>query len=341
MRIFTGYQHGINLGGWLSQCWHSEEHYDSFIGEADIARIASWGLDHVRLPIDYNLLETEDGTHKESGFARLHTVLDWCGKYGLNLIFDLHKTAGYSFDAGERETGFFDSAAYQERFYVLWERFAKEFGAYHSRVAFELLNEVTDKSYCDRWNAIAANCIARIRAIAPDVTILIGGYWNNSINALPDLMMPSDDRIVYKFHCYEPLLFTHQGAPWVVEMPHELRVPFPAKTADYRAVMTPDMEENTFLVGVQEAENADAEMFIRLFAAAAKLAEERSVPLYCGEYGVIDRADNESAVHWYQAIHDAFEAYGIGRAAWSYRRMDYGVTDPCREAVADQIIALL
>ena len=59
MKDFKGYKKGVNLGGWLSQCKHTYEHYDSFITEADIEKIASWHTDHVRLPVDYNLLEDE------------------------------------------------------------------------------------------------------------------------------------------------------------------------------------------------------------------------------------------------------------------------------------------
>ena len=38
MRNFEGFKKGINLGGWLSQCRdkYNEEHYGSFITEADI-----------------------------------------------------------------------------------------------------------------------------------------------------------------------------------------------------------------------------------------------------------------------------------------------------------------
>ena len=31
MKIFNGYMHGINLGGWFSQCDYSKERYDHFI----------------------------------------------------------------------------------------------------------------------------------------------------------------------------------------------------------------------------------------------------------------------------------------------------------------------
>ena len=51
---------GINLGGYLSQCDYSKEHLASFIHKEDLDRIAEMGFDHVRVPVDYNVLETED-----------------------------------------------------------------------------------------------------------------------------------------------------------------------------------------------------------------------------------------------------------------------------------------
>ena len=159
----NGYMQGINLGGWLSQCDHTRERYDTFIREEDFARIAAWGLDHVRVPVDYDLVEDAAGNYREEGFGYIRKAVDWCGRYGLNMVLDLHKTYGFSFDDGEEEHGFFEAPAYQERFYRLWEQFAERFGGFSDRLAFELLNEVTEKSYSDKWNEIAAECIRRIR----------------------------------------------------------------------------------------------------------------------------------------------------------------------------------
>ena len=67
-------ERGINLGGYLSQCVHSTEHYDAFIQEEDIRKIASMGFDHVRLAIDYEVLEDEHGRTREEGFAYVTRV---------------------------------------------------------------------------------------------------------------------------------------------------------------------------------------------------------------------------------------------------------------------------
>lgn len=114
----------------------------------------------------------------------------------------------------------------QERFYKLWEHIAKRYAVSDGSIAFELLNEVTEQSYKDIWNSIIKNCIERIRRIAPDTYILVGGYWQNSPDAVPDLEVPYDDKVIYNFHCYDPLMFTHQGAYWVENMDKNFRLPF-------------------------------------------------------------------------------------------------------------------
>ena len=310
-----GFARGVNLGGWLSQCDYSRQRLDHFITESDIAVIASWGLDHVRIPVDYNVLE--DGrTYFDEGFARLSRAISWCRERGLHVVLDLHKTAGYSFDDGEAEGGFFSSGALQERFYRLWEELARRFGSLSGEVAFELLNEVTDKTFSDAWNRVSTQCIRRIRAIAPDTLILLGGYYNNAAEAVPDLCPPADEHVVYNFHCYDPLAFTHQGAPWVQKLDQAARPSFAdmALPADY---------------------------FDRRFAPAIKAARERGAGLYCGEYGVIDRARPEDTLAWFRQIHDTFERHGIARCAWSYKQMDFGLSDQRLDGVREELVRLL
>ena len=310
-----GFYRGVNLGGWLSQCDYSEERLNNFITEPDFRKISSWGLDHVRIPIDYNVLENEDGSFKESGFVRVAKALELAKKYGLKAIIDLHKTAGFSFDEGEQETGFFDSDKYQERFYKLWEELAKHFGKDTENVAFELLNEVTEQRFSDTWNRIARECIKRIRVYAPDTLILLGSYWNNSPEAVKDLEKPYDDKVIYNFHCYSPMEFTHQGAPWVKYLTD-------TKTNFEDMDITPDF-------------------FEKLFAEAMETAKNNGTSLYCGEYGVIDRATPEDALKWFKVINTVFEKYKIARAAWSYKEMDFGLSDSRMDGVRDELIKYL
>lgn len=338
MKSFEGYMHGINLGGWLSQCDHSKERYETFIVENDIKLISEWGLDHVRVPIDYELIEAEDGSYIEAGFDIIQKVIDWTGKYGLNMVLDLHKTFGFSFDFGENESGFFENEAYQERFYRLWSELSRRFGKYSDRLCFEILNEVTDKEYSDTWNRISTECIKAIRKNAPDIKILVGGYYNNAIDALKDLAMPYDENIVYNFHCYEPLVFTHQGGYWVPGMDTEFRMPFESTYAEYEKNTKTKLEQNSHdFLDYDQDKKIGIEYFEDLVSEAVRVAEERNVTLYCGEYGVINLVSAEDTLKWYKMICSVFDKYGIGRAAWSYKEMDFGLTDEHMKDVFEEL----
>ena len=340
MRKWIGYEKGVNLGGWLSQCDYSKERLEHFIEEEDIRRLGTWGLDHLRLPMDYNVLREENGTFKKDGFDYVKRAVEWCRKYGLNVILDLHKTAGYSFDKDEQEHGFFAEESYQEYFYTLWEEIARKFAGYGDQVAFELLNEVTDEKTMDAWNRISQECIRRIRKITPTVKILVGGYWNNSVAAVKDLAMPADENIVYNFHCYEPLIFTHQGAGWIDTMPSDYRMSFDHDMSVFWDRTKEYLPNNMIMLEPAKdiAHALDSEFFEKLFAEAVSVAEERNVPLYCGEYGVINLASPEDTLKWYRSIHAVFEKYGIGRAAWSYKEMDFGLIDEHMDPVREDVI---
>lgn len=338
MKRLIGYERGVNFGGWYSHEMYDKEHQETFITEKDFARVASWGLDHIRLTVDYNIFEDESGNYKEDGFEHVARAIALCKKYGLNMILDLHKAAGFSYEVTYKETGLFDSPALQERFCALWEQFAKRFGK-EPNVAFELLNEVTEPSYIDSWNAIAEAAVKRIRAYAPEIKIFIGSYWNNSVDAVKDLAMPYDENIVYNFHCYDPFMFTHQAAYWVQQMKPEFRIDYPGNIEDYRKSIKEYGLE--FMQTYDHVEKFDTDYFMDRFRGAVQVCEERGVALYCGEYGAISHADNASILRWYKDINAAFENYGIARAAWSYHEMDFGIGDPDKDDIIDELIKYL
>jgi len=341
MRIFEGYQHGINLGGWLSQCGQPDQrHIDTFITEKDIARIAQMGLDHVRLPVDYFFLETQAGAPLDIGIRAIDRCVAWCRAQGVHVLLDLHKTYGYTFDPmdkGADRTIFFRDEMLQGRFIALWRRLAERYGN-DGAVAFDLLNEIVAPEVTEDWNKIVRRAIRAIREIAPKVWIVVGGARYNHALSVPDLDVRLDDRIVYNFHCYDPLVFTHQGAYWVNGMPADFRLDYPGDPAAYRAAtrtLDPDLADDT------EMTRLGPDFFEAIFAPAVKHAAENDVPLYCGEYGVIDLADPGAACRWLRDIALMFDRHGIGRAWWNYKEMDFDFIGPRYGAVREEMLKLM
>lgn len=341
MREFPGFKKGLNLGGWLSQSPLTKEHMDSFITEEDIKVIASMGADHVRLPVDYPLVETEAGTVKEEGYSYIDNCVAWCEKHGLHVLLDLHRAYGYSFGNAANCGSFFENADLQERFITLWEMFAMRYGKY-GFVAFDLLNEIVDPNVSDAWNDLAERTVYRIRKFAPDTWIVIGGTCYNSINTVKYILPPPDDKIAYSFHFYEPFLFTHQGASWEKLMPNEFRVGYPLTAGEYIDIANHELNGNfSGIFRGMSPETNGTGMIDFIFQEAVSVAEKQNVPLYCGEYGVIHNAAPEYNLAWKKDMYTVFEKYGIGRAVWSYKRMGFGIVDEHCKNVYEELIKVL
>ncbi len=319
------FQKGINLGGWLSQCDYSQNRYETFIAEEDFKQIAGWGFDHVRLPFDYELLEKDSGETLDENFKYLDRAVAWGNSYKLNVILDLHKTIGYDFnDFGDSEkNNLFQNASAQERFLNLWDRVSARY-AKTPNVAFELLNEVTDLSFIEPWNALIVRAVETIRKNAPETPIIYGGVCWNSATFVKNLVPPPSSNILYTFHLYEPLLFTHQKAPWVKALDNGKDVPYTTDMEFFRK-----NSECLGLVGANlcrsQARTMGPEFFTEFLTDAIEYAKLQGVPLYCGEYGVIDRADSSETVKWFRDVQEVFNRFNIGNAIWSYKEMDFGL----------------
>ena len=307
---------GANLGHWISQYGRQrEEHWDTYIRESDVARMKAWGMDHVRVPVDYFLFEDDanPGVYDETRLGYIDRVLAWCRNNGMNMILDLHHAPGFFFGDGAKND-LFTNPASQERFIAIWRMFAKRYEAEGDNLIFELLNElVWDSS--EPWNALWQKTAAAIHAIAPARRIIVGGNYWNSVNQLKNLALVNDDRIIYNFHYYGPFLFTHQRAGWIEHNRNYTKpVSYPFDP----------MEHLGFFGGKLPDEFRDFSVIDKAYLAkdlqpVFDFIEATGRTVYCGEYGVIANADDASAARWLSDMADLFLEHGIGHAVWSYR----------------------
>ncbi len=335
MTVSNVCQVGVNLGGWLSQYRaFDHQHFQTFITADDFKQIAGWGMDHVRLPIDYPVLEEDahPGVYKEEGFAYIDRCLDWCKAAGLNVILDLHQAPGYKFDALDR-VALFSEEALQARFINLWRALAERYKNEGDYLYLELLNEIMLPN-SDPWNALVARVVSAIRAIAPRRVIVLGGNRYNSPDQLKELQRPTDDNILYTFHYYAPIIFTHQKAPWVpATLEYNTTIDYPGECPGLEDFLARHPEHHWWLqdaVGVR----LDRAVLAAALQPALDFAQATGETLYCGEFGVIDRAPRAASLNWHRDFVSLLREHQIGRACWSYKQMDFGLVDE-RSCVID------
>ncbi len=337
--FYTRFGSGVNFGGWLSQCEGraaDPAHWDTFITRKDVEAVARWGFTHVRLPVDAMYFE-KDGVLLEEGLCRIDRALDWCFAAGLRVVLDLHQAPGYSFNT-LKENCLFDNAVLQDRFVSLWEGLARRYRGIGEELAFELLNEIVEPKP-DRWNALALRTVSAIRGIDPNRVIIVGGINYNAVSRLADICDFGDPLVVYNFHFYEPMLFTHQLAGW-----NQLTLHYGKHTA-YPSVF-PGVAE--FIKQHPEYEYAswcadrvmDQDVLSQQLVPAREFAAKTGNALYCGEYGVIEHADADSRRNWHRDLCRLLDELKVARACWSYKGMDFGLFDDNAEPLDETLVRI-
>jgi endoglucanase len=311
-------KHGINLSMWYAQSNdYSAERLASFTTVDDFKLIRSSGFDHVRLSIDPDplILEPQDGSLRPEAMARLDRTVQQITAEGLAVVLDIHATQPWNVTLAKGDENV-------SRFLAFWLSFSKHFaGTNPDLVYFEIFNEPNMEDQY-RWVGIEARAVATIRAQAPKHTIIATGSQWSSIDTLVAMEPFRDDNIIYTFHDYNPMWFTHQGATWAQQDLAGLRgVPYPSSPEAVAPLLQQETQEEQRLwlerYGFERWDHArlDGEV-----AHAAEWAKRRNVPLWCGEFGVYRAyAPPAMRAQWVGDMRRALEAHGVGWAMWDYQ----------------------
>lgn len=320
---------GVNLGGWLSQCENrrGHAHYGTFITKADIKRIAGWGMDHVRLPIDVSEFAKPDDTLNEEVMPYIDRALDWCFSCGLNVQLDMHKAPGHDLANGDCNPLYFDDAL-QARFFTLWQRIARRYLHCGNELRFELLNEPTTRnSYA--VSRLMHRAIQSVRQVDSQRVIVACGSRYDHVDHLSKVLVDDDPNVLYTFHFYEPEMFTNQGWAQAHGLPHpgyEGKLHYPGEL-DGLAEHVRTHPESADTWGRYLGRKNDLANLQDYFAQAADFMQWTGKRLYLGEFGITCYADESDRCKWVGDVIRLAEAHGIGWCYWNYKEMDYGLVD--------------
>lgn len=319
---------GVNLGGWFSQVDAIAEkdpeaftdlpsHIESFLGPEDFARAKAWGFDHVRLPVDYfNLFQGPELTADPVIFRLLDGALDGIQRAGLQIILDLHKCPGHDFLHGSTHAQtFFSDPARRAESKQVWTVLAERYGS-RPEVLLEILNEPVAEDSKD-WDEVKGEMAAHIRRYAPRSTIVVGSNRWNHPDEFARLTPLEDDHVLYSFHFYSSVLFTHQKAPWITGDIFSVERPYPG---DYQ------IPEGTTHRLPLELGRWDRDRMERSLAEVIRFRERYRVPVACNEFGVyVGGPERSSQLRWMDDFLSVLEAHGIGFSYWNYKNLDFGL----------------
>lgn len=311
---------GINLSHWYSQVFsrkgYTPEHFQHYIQEPDIALIARMGFDHVRFPIACEpMLQAGTPSHLPASYLDgIRRAIETLHAHGLAVIADIHPEAPFKKALSQQDHAVVD-------FLTFWETFASHLSAFDpERTFFEILNEpcIQDDA---RWNSIQTQAIEAIRRVAPDHTVIASGNDCSQIPELLKLDAPTDRNVIYNFHLYDPIAFTHQGAswspPWAM---HTKGLSYPIDPENIATLLssTPDEKALAKLIEYRDT-NWSPYVYQAFIAPAIDWARTHGVPLTCNEFGVyLDFAPRASRLAWIADLSRLLTKNNIGWTMWDY-----------------------
>jgi len=302
---------GVNLTNWLQYISSVRHIQFTKFTKQDLSNIKSLGCDVIRLPIDLHLMTDgePDYTIDPLFYYFLDQVIDWAEDLGLHLILDNH-TGG---------VGVSTDPDIDDFLIPVWTQMAQRYKDRSNLIYYEVLNEPHDISDAV-WNGIQQKVVDAIRRVDQTHTIIVGPAGWNGYRNLKDMPVYADDNLIYTFHFYDPMLFTHQGAFWGNPSLESLAgVPFPYDAA--RMPVCPAELEGTFWEErlLNYHDEGTVEYVKELIDIAADFQATRNVPLFCGEFGVLMiNSDNEDRVRWYNVVRSYLEEEDIAWTTWDY-----------------------
>lgn len=248
------------------------------------AAIRRAGFDFVRLNLmAFRFMDAQNRVDPQ-WLAKLDAVVSEATQHGLGIIVDEH-----DFDACSANV-----EICRAKLSAFWEQVAPRYAGAPRSVAFEILNEPHDQLNGEPWNQLFAQELAIVRRTNPTRIVVVGPTHWNSYADLPLLKLPADPNLLVTFHYYEPMRFTHQGAPWV--------------------------ESTRNLSGISWGSEADRAELRANFEKVRAWADASHRPILLGEFGAYDKSGTpiQYRVAYDSAVAREAERHGFGWAYWQF-----------------------
>lgn len=329
---------GVGLSSWFANAPRQP------LFARDFAQLAHAGFDHVRLPVNPELIGYKfDPTRPspnpaDAKWQAVDDAIVLAIHYGLAVVFDLHPEESTHLLI-ELDARLQDDLVAFARYVAARYRTMPT-----NRFAFELLNEPQFYGAAAAYQSLAGRLHAAVRAELPETTLLLGGPFGNSLDGLLALTPIADPKLRYVFHFYQPYLFTYQGTSTGFEGTeiHAFRnLPYPAARIDPAVDYAPGAHDRghaeSELREYRDQKWGPGQIAATLHPAVAWAASHGGLRLACTEFGAHRPfVDPASRYRWIGDVRKALEAAGIGWTVWDYADL-FAITEPIGATDTDPV----
>ncbi|HET6414602.1 MAG TPA: cellulase family glycosylhydrolase [Anaeromyxobacter sp.] len=290
--------------------------------EADFRSLRALGMNAVRFYLNDALFEDEARpfVYKASGLEWLDQNFAWARSSGIYLVLNLHVPPG-GYQSNGRGAALWKLPQDRERFLDLWRELARRYRDEPALAGYDLLNEPVVAGDPGEWEELARESLAAIREEDRRHAIFVerlnavvtpGGSldWTEDRNGRMNFFLLEDGNIVYEFHFYKPMAFTHQGASYVPGL-RSVRTSYPGPFRD----------------GDGRQRIADREYLEEQLAPYLAFGREHDVPLYMGEFGVIREGFDagRNGEGWVADVIDLAQAAGVSFTYHAFHERLFGL----------------
>lgn len=304
------FRRGVNLTEWVVKG-------AVMTRDEDLRWIAEHGYDHVRLPFDGTRLLDRNGRLRTESLKPVDVVLGWAKQCRLGVVLDCHQFEGANFLDTALDERLFTDPKLQAKYAGLWRQLAERYRSQGDFLRFGLLDEAV-ASDSNAVNVLMEKAIGAVRRISPARVLYVTGNNWAQFRFARYIRVHDDPNIIYVFHFYEPLIFTHQGTPYTeVGKKYKKPVEFPTYLTDLDKYFTKGSPGQDLFRFNRIPLNCD---FVKNeFAILADWAKEKRVKVAINEFGVFEAAPEQSAVKWMACVREQCDKYGFDWAVWEYR----------------------